>query len=126
LRPGDLRSELVAGVVHACITGEIDMSNAGELGEAVAEATPNDALGVILDLTEVEYVDSAGIQLIYRLRETLRARGQRMALVIPEDSIVNDALRLAGIEREAGTARSLAEATRLVNPHHQSGDCAQR
>ncbi len=80
----------------------------------------------MLDLTEVEYVDSAGIQLIYRLRETLRARGQRMALVIPEESIVNDALRLAGIEHEAGATRSLAEATRLVNPTQPSGDCAQR
>ncbi len=102
------------------------MSNAAELGDAVAEATPNEALGVVLDLSDVEYVDSAGIQLIYRLRETLRARGQRMALVIPADSIVNEALRLAGIEREAGAARSLAEATRLIDPHPQSGDCAQR
>ncbi len=125
MRPGDLQSELVSGILHARILGEIDMSNAAELGDAVAEATPNDAIGIVLDLSDVEYVDSAGIQLIYRLRETLRARGQRMALVIPEDSIVNDALRLAGIEQEAGATRSLEEATRLVNPRHRSGDGAQ-
>jgi anti-anti-sigma factor len=125
LRPGDLQSELVSGILRARILGEIDMSNAAELGDAVAEATPNDAIGIVLDLSDVEYVDSAGIQLIYRLRETLRARGQRMALVIPEDSIVNDALRLAGIEQEAGATRSLEEATRLVNPRHRSGDGAQ-
>ncbi len=92
------------------------MSNARELGDAVAHATPNEALGAVLDFADVEYVDSAGIQLIYWLRQTLRARGQRMALVIPEQSIVSDALRLAGIGSETGTARTLEDARRIVNP----------
>jgi anti-anti-sigma factor len=53
----------------------------------------------VLDLSGIDYLDSAGIHLLYRLRESVRARGLTFALVVPRESPVFDALRLAGIER---------------------------
>ena len=102
--------ERVRSLVVARLRGEVDMSNANNLREALNEATPNDALGLILDLSEVEYLDSAGIHLIYRLREELRRRGQGFRIVVPPDSVVNDTLRLAGIHREDETVTTAAEA----------------
>jgi anti-anti-sigma factor len=66
--------------------------------------------GMVLDLTEVDYLDSAGIQLIYHLREGLRARGQALSLVIPPGSAVDDALRLAGVKGQAQTFEAIADA----------------
>ncbi len=94
----------------AALHGEIDLSNASELRMAIVGYMPSEADGMVLDLTEVDYLDSAGIQLIYHLREGLRARGQALSLVIPPDSAVNDALRLAGVKGHAQTFEAVAEA----------------
>jgi anti-anti-sigma factor len=94
-------------VVVARVTGEIDLSNADSIENAVAEATPNHALALILDVSALDYLDSAGIHLVYKLREKLRARGQTLRLVIPADSPANDALRLAGVSRNVDTAETL-------------------
>jgi anti-anti-sigma factor len=110
----ELRVELHDSLLHAHLTGEIDMSNADELREAIAAATPNDALGVILDLTEVIYLDSAGIHLIYRLRDSLGTRAQGLRLAIPRDSLVNDTLRLAGIERGRDILDTVEDARRAL------------
>jgi anti-anti-sigma factor len=81
----------------AQLTGQIDLSNADDLARMMQEAAPNDVLGIIVDLTEVTYLDSAGIGLIYRLRESFRARGQKLELIIADGSPVGDALRLSGV-----------------------------
>lgn len=85
-------------VVVARLGGDIDMSNVGPLRDELSRATPNAALGLVLDLSEVDYLDSAGIHMMHRLREELRTHGQRLALVIAPDSLIHDTLRLAGVD----------------------------
>jgi anti-sigma B factor antagonist len=97
-------------VVEATVTGEVDLSNATQMCDAIGEATPNTALGVVLDLSHVDYLDSAGIHLIYRLRENLRARVQKLMLAIPAESPVQDSLRLAGVTQHLPIASSVDEA----------------
>jgi anti-anti-sigma factor len=94
-------------IVVARLMGEVDLSNAESIETAIAEATPNQALALILDVSALAYLDSAGIHLIYKLREKLRSRGQGLRLVIPADSPANDALRLAGVSQVVDTAETL-------------------
>lgn len=101
-------------VLVVSLRGEIDMSNAEPLREALTALTPNTALALVLDLSAVEYLDSAGIQLLFRLRESVGRRGQGLRLVIPEGSPVDDSLRLAGMGREARAFRTTAEALQTV------------
>jgi anti-anti-sigma factor len=91
----------------AQVTGEVDISNAESLRTAITEATPSQSLALVFDLSEIDYLDSAGIQLIYTLRADLRARGQSLRLVIPATSPATDALRLAGVERHLETLETL-------------------
>jgi anti-anti-sigma factor len=114
MRLVDLQFVVEQGAVVARVAGEIDMSNAADIRVALTEATPNEALGVVLDLTAIEYLDSAGIHLIYRLRERLGARGQSLKLVIPVDSPVHDTLRLAGVQDEIDVVGSLHEGLRAI------------
>ncbi len=107
MKLADIQFSEREGVVIARLTGEIDLSNADGIESAIAEATPNHALALILDVGALDYLDSAGIHLIYKLREKLRARGQSLRLVIPAESPVNDTLRLAGVSRNVETAESL-------------------
>jgi anti-anti-sigma factor len=120
----ELSIETRGPVVVARLRGEVDMSNAGQLRDELNMATRNDALGLVLDLSEVEYLDSAGIHLIHRLRDSLHTHGQQLRLVIPADSLVNDTLRLAGLDwheevvgsPEAGEHELLPEAEGTSSP----------
>jgi anti-anti-sigma factor len=71
---------------------------------------------VVLDLGAVDYLDSAGIHLIYRLRENLRARGQTLIVAIPAESPVQDSLRLAGVTRHLPITSSVDEALARLAP----------
>jgi anti-anti-sigma regulatory factor len=51
---------------------------ATDLRAAIIGATPDDALGIVFDLSNVVYIDSAGFHLLYRLGESVRQRGQTL------------------------------------------------
>jgi anti-sigma B factor antagonist len=93
----DVRFNRHGDTVIARLSGEVDMSNSGDLASAITSAATNEVMAVVVDLSDVDYLDSAGIHLLFRLREALSARGQRLALVIPSASSVRDTLRLAGV-----------------------------
>jgi anti-anti-sigma factor len=83
-------------VVVAAVAGEIDMSNAAELADAIRTCVTNRTLGLVLDLSAVAYLDSAAIHAIFELREQLGHRGQELRLVLPEPGAAL-ALTLAGV-----------------------------
>jgi anti-anti-sigma factor len=103
----DVQITQAPGGVVARLSGEVDMSNAEEIGATVIGATPNGARGVVLDLSGVDYLDSAGIYVIHGMRASLLARGLSLILVIPADSPVHDALRLSGAERPGEVVEDL-------------------
>jgi anti-sigma B factor antagonist len=120
MRLGDVTFERRDNVLVAHLTGEVDMSNAEGIGAAVLEATGNETLGVVLDLTDVRYLDSAGIYVVFGMRSRLRARGQVLRLVIPGASPVDDALRLAGVQRHVDVVETVDQGVQAV----QAGDTA--
>ncbi len=110
----DIQITRAPNAVVAHVIGEIDISNAEEMGATVIGATPSEAQGVVLDLSAVDYLDSAGIYVIYGMRSRLQARGQALILVIPPRSPVRDALRLAGAEHPGEVAEQVEEALRSI------------
>jgi len=112
----DLQITQAPGTVVAHLVGEIDMSNAEDLSAAVIAATPNDARGVVLDLSQVDYLDSAGIWVVHGMRTALQARGQGLVLVIPPRSPVHDTLRLSGAERPGEVVEDLDAALLAFGP----------
>ena len=119
MRLADLEFDVRETTVVAKITGEIDLSNVGSIRDALTQGVPNHALALVLDLSPITYLDSSGIQLIYRLREDLRVRGQDLVLVIPPVSAANAAVRLAGVQQHIKTAPGLDEA--LVSAQEVGG-----
>ena len=110
MRLADLRVSERDGVVIARINGEVDMSNAGELKNALLRAITNETLGVVIDLSEVAYLDSAAIHLLYELRDQLKTRGQEIRLVVPSDAPVGDTLRLADVPAAVSIASGVEAA----------------
>ena len=74
------------GVVIASLTGEIDLSNATEITDALLGGVPNEALGLVIDLSNVSYLDSAGVRMLAELDHRLGWRAQALRVVAPETS----------------------------------------
>lgn len=110
----DVEFELAEDVVVAHVDGEIDMSNGEELGGALGSRLTNEALGLVVDLREVDYLDSAGVQLIYDLRERLGNRGQQLRLVVGAQSPIAEALRIADVPRTVGTFETVDAALQSI------------
>lgn len=87
-----------APVVRAAIGGELDMSNAAELEATILGAVSNETTGMVLDLSGVTYIDSAGIRLLLTLVGRLRWRGQQLALLATPGSRVRRVIELAGAQ----------------------------
>jgi anti-anti-sigma factor len=101
-----------SGVVIARIAGEMDASNASRVEDRLTAAVPNSALGMVLDLSDLSFVDSSGVELFFRLGERLEDRRQRLAVALPEGAPVkrvfeivrfSEKIPLAGSVEEAGT-----------------------
>jgi anti-anti-sigma factor len=93
----DLHIGTADGILVARLEGEIDMANVDVVRTALVRAVSNQVLAAILDLSHTAYIDSAGIGLLFHLRERLRVRGQELRLVVPSDSPAFVALRYAGV-----------------------------
>ena len=93
----ELRIHTADGILVARLEGEIDLANADVVRSALARAASNDIVGAIVDLSKTSYMDSAGINVLFHLRERLRVRGHEMRLVVPAGSGAYDALRYAGV-----------------------------
>jgi anti-anti-sigma factor len=80
------------GVPVASIRGEVDVSNADELGHQLHAVMPNSAPGLVLDLAETTYFDSSGVRLLFDLGERLKRRQQSLRVVVEEGSFLADLL----------------------------------
>jgi anti-anti-sigma factor len=106
----DVHFDRLDGIVVAHVQGEVDMSNANELGAAIAAELGNAAMGVVVDLGEVSYLDSAGIQVVFELRARVQSRGQDIRLVVAPESPIESALDYADVPRTIGIAHTVAGA----------------
>jgi len=86
------------GVLVASVEGEIDGSNAAELRLALSERLPNPSIGLVLDLSDVTYLDSSGVHLMFDLGRRLAARRQVLRLVVPQSAPILRVLQLCAVE----------------------------
>lgn len=101
-------------VLTARITGEIDLSNASELEETIVDAVPNTALGMVVDLSGVEYLDSAGVRMLVHLVERFRWRQQIMRAAAPDGSRVRGVLSMAGADGVIPVDATVTEAREWI------------
>jgi len=102
------------GAIVAVIAGEVDISNAADLGSALEGSVPQRALGLVLDLSAATYIDSAGIHLLFRLGGRLTRRRQQLRVVVPDEAPIRKIINLAGLGWTVPHDKSVPEAlTRL-------------
>lgn len=97
-------------VVVAKVRGDIDLANTPTVSSRVLEAVPNDAVGLVLDLSHVRYIDSVGIRMLFNFVRTLHAARQGMAIALPADSPVRKLLKITHLDEATAFAPSVEEA----------------
>ncbi len=96
-----LRVRERGAIVMATVEGEIDLSNTAGLLNELVSAVPNTAAGVLLDLTALVFLDSAGIHMLYDLAERLATRQQGFAVVLEPGAPPRRAIEVSGVEPAA-------------------------
>ncbi len=107
---GEVRFERDGETVVAVITGEVDMSNAATIRLQIAEAITPDDDAVVVDLTELEFIDSAGLHSLIELGTVLDERRQQLLLCVPKESQTGRAIEIIGLPRAIRIYPDRAEA----------------
>jgi anti-anti-sigma factor len=89
--------ERVSDALVVRLDGEVDISNASEIGAALEAAVSSDTLGLVLDLSGTSYIDSAGVHLLFRLGSRLTRRRQQLRIVVPADAPIKKVIKLTGV-----------------------------
>jgi anti-sigma B factor antagonist len=97
-------------VAIARLAGEIDASNVHDVAGRLRTPLTNRSTALVVDLAEVSYLDSAGINLLFTLGDELRGRQQSLHVVVPESSPVARMLRITALDSAYPMHRTLEDA----------------
>ena len=77
-----------AGDALISLTGELDLSGAPPLEEEIARLVAEDGVRrVVLDLRELEFMDSSGLRTVALAERSLRGAGRELVLVRGRDAV---------------------------------------
>ncbi len=105
-----LRIEERGQVVVAHVSGELDIAGAPGTGDSIAEAVPTSARGLVVDFSELEFIDSSGVAMLFNLARRLDGRRQELRVVAPPGRPVERVLEIVEFDRAAPIHGTLDEA----------------
>jgi anti-anti-sigma factor len=97
-------------VVVAHLKGELDIAGASGLGESIHDAVPTSARGLVVDCSELDFIDSSGIAMLFGLARRLGSRRQELRVVAREGKPVARVLQIVEFDRAAPIHGTLDEA----------------
>jgi anti-anti-sigma factor len=90
------------GVLTIRLGGEIDLANADQVEAEIEESIDSSVTEAVFELSEVEYLDSAGVRVLFVLADRLRTRQIGMRVVAPPGTPAHRVLELAGFPLDQG------------------------
>lgn len=78
------------------VTGEVDVSNADQLRNAVDAALPEAQVELVVDLAEVPYIDSTGIGVLVGAAHRAQEAGKKLVVARPQSNVAR-VLGLLGV-----------------------------
>jgi anti-sigma B factor antagonist len=80
------------------VTGEVDVATVPTLREAVDAVLLSSERDIWIDLSQVGFIDSAGLHVLLHARRMLDRDQRHLAIIAPDGPVLRT-LRLAGVER---------------------------
>lgn len=94
-----------AGASTVTVTGEIDVSNANELREALDAVLGQTPAGISVDLAQVAYIDSTGIGVLVGSAHKAQDSGRVFQVLNPQANVLR-ILGLLGVDEVLGLKES--------------------
>jgi anti-anti-sigma factor len=108
----------------ARLHGEIDTSNVSEIGDALTAASGHGSQGMVVDLSEVAYLNSASVKLLFDLAEDMRKRHQQMRLVMTETAPMRELILLLKFDLVVPLDKTIDDALTKIRPRDAADDAA--
>jgi anti-anti-sigma factor len=93
----DITADPVDGACILVVAGEIDLANVNVFIERLFELSANGDTKIVLDLTDVEFVDSTVLNALFAAAPRIRSNGGDMAIVIANPT-VDRVFEIAGLD----------------------------
>lgn len=84
-------------VVALTVTGRIDSANAAEFEEELSKLTQSGKNNLVLDLSGVQFISSAGLRVLVTARKAVKSAGGDIRLASPSAEVV-ETLKIAGLD----------------------------
>jgi anti-anti-sigma factor len=110
----EVRFEREDETVVAILTGEVDMSNATTVRQQIAESVTPDDDALIVDLSELSFIDSMGLHSLIELGTVLTERRQQLLLCLPPGSTIRRASEIIGLPHAVPVYSDRGEAMEAV------------
>ena len=107
---GEVRFDERGGIRLAHVDGEVDLSNVEHIGSAIRSVVENASVGLVVDLSGTDYLDSAAIRLLFDLARRLRRRGQELRVVVPPEAHIEAVLAMTELRQVAPLHPTVDEA----------------
>ena len=86
-----------ADTARIALFGEIDMANADEVEQQILGTIGNQLTAVTIDLSGLEYIDSAGLRVLFTLGSRLDILQIALRIVVPTGSSIRRVIDLSGM-----------------------------
>ena len=83
----ELETSEEEGLVRLALRGELDLSTVSKVEEELRRAEASEPSLLVLDLSELNFLDSTGLRLIVTTDQRARESGRRVAVVKGPDAV---------------------------------------
>lgn len=101
-------------IIVATLSGEVDVTNARDLYHRLAENVTTEMLGLVVDLSEVAYLDSAGLGLLFELKRQLRRHERELRIAVPEGAPIRRVLQIVNINAHVPLHATVTDAVDAI------------
>ena len=106
----DVTFERRGRIAVATLSGEVDMSNAPSVRQRFSDAITPDDTAVVVDLSGLSFIDSAGLHMLIELGTVLEEKRQRLLLNVPENNPLARVIEIVGMPRSVSVYPDLDSA----------------
>ena len=112
-------------ITHVALVGRLDTAGAEEISDEFAEATATRERPTIVDLSEIDFMASRGISLLFASSKRLMKHGHRLVLLSPQE-LVESGLRTCKADKVMPIVHDLNEAVQILHGAAGPSESARR
>ena len=100
-------------LTRIALAGKLDVEGEGQIGDEFRQIVEGSGWNVLVDLSQVSYLASLGIRLLFAGAKSLAASGKKMVVLNPQP-MVKETLLNSGTVKLIAIAQDEEEAKRLL------------